>query len=178
MLPSAPATSHNYSSPTTICVTMEEQQWQGFPADNDSPVTSWQSPQAKPRMDTLCFMGPALIMWEQNWTQSHWCSNYCGDRATEQRGAQATAKDAALARRDQLCRLICFSSHVPLYSHIALTHPSHVNPHLNNCSFSSAILVQPGYYGTCWLVDTWPLCSSGQQKQIDTLWKGNRFTSN
>ena len=107
-------------------------------------------------------------------TESHWYSNYWGDRTREektslreQRGTQATAKDGALARREQLykaCKLLCFSSHVLLYSHTALTHSSHVNPHLSNCKHSFAILVQLRYWGTCWLVDTWPLCSLGQQK--------------
>lgn len=60
-----------------------EQQWKGFPVPNDRPVMSWQTPWAKPNTDnhTLCCMGRALIIWKQNWTESHWHSNY---RETEQ----------------------------------------------------------------------------------------------
>lgn len=55
-----------------------EQQWKGFPVPNDRPVMSWQTPWAKPNTDNhvLCCMGWALIIWKQNWTESHWHSNY------------------------------------------------------------------------------------------------------
>lgn len=74
---------------------------------------------AQHRQLVLCWMGQALIIWKQNWAESHWCSNYreteqergkpgCGSTEEPRQGQRCCSSQRE--QLDKACKLLCCSS--------------------------------------------------------------------
>lgn len=157
--------------PVSLPHPTEEQQWEGH------PLLQWQTgdvlgkPVSKITMSLLYILlhGPSF-----NYLKSEVniiVLSVSSPGKLSKKGENLTEKARRNPDNSQQCcgensftGSSAFSSYVLLYSHIALTHSNHVNLHLSNCKHNFTILVQMGYWGTCWLVDTWPLHSLRQQE--------------